>query len=161
MPLAPHRAAPCRTAPRRTGPDRTARAVIRVRVHTAGPPRCDSTAPRPAHPSLPCVPACPAPPQPTCCCGTIPNCCSGKLKCCPCACTTTQCCIIGCEVPFHIYKDGSGNKLGSIERFFPDEGAEALTDQETFKLEMPTSVPHEMTAVFLATTVLINQLYFE
>jgi len=98
---------------------------------------------------------------PTCCCGCFPNCCSGKLKCCPCACTTTQCCIIGCEVPFHIYKDGKDNKLGSIERFFPDEGDNTLTDQETFKLLMPTSVPKEMTAVFLATTVLINQLYFE
>jgi len=119
------------------------------RALTASPPR--ALCHPPARPS----------PQPTCCCGCFPNCCSGKLKCCPCACTTTQCCIIGCEVPFHIYKDGKDNKLGSIERFFPDEGDNTLTDQETFKLLMPTSVPKEMTAVFLATTVLINQLYFE
>lgn len=99
--------------------------------------------------------------QPTCCCGTVPNCCSGSLKCCPCACTATQCCIIGCEVPFNIYKDGKDDKLGSIERFFPDPGMDAMTDAETFKLLMPTKVSHEMTAVFLATAVLINQLYFE
>lgn len=91
----------------------------------------------------------------------MPNCCSGSLKCCPCACTATQCCIIGCEVPFNIYKDGKDDKLGSIERFFPDPGMDAMTDAETFKLLMPTKVSHEMTAVFLATAVLINQLYFE
>ncbi|XP_053638581.1 phospholipid scramblase 1-like [Cherax quadricarinatus] len=73
------------------------------------------------------------------------------------------CCAVGCgsDVVFKVLTDDGSSEVGEIVKVWRGWCAEALTDDENFKVTFPVDLEVQIKALLLGAAFLIDFLYFE